>query len=76
MTSKYTVLILFHASSLVLHFEFYGLDIVCVIVGRSIEQPGGSLRSVDRYPGSAMICLFAVVIHTTLDHGELGPVDH
>jgi hypothetical protein len=46
-----------------------------VIVGRSIEQPGGPPRSVDRYPGSAMICLLSAQLHTVPDHGELGPVD-
>jgi hypothetical protein len=51
------------------------MEIVGVIVGRSIEQPGSPLRSVDRYPGSAIIYLLQDKDHTPIDHDELGTAD-
>jgi hypothetical protein len=47
-----------------------------VIVGRSIEQPGGPPKSVDRYPGSAMISLLGFLIYTIHIHNEEEPVVH
>ena len=39
-------------------------------------QPGGSLSSVDRSPGSPRRCLCVFHLLTPPDHGGLGPVDH
>ena len=41
--------------------------------GRSTEQPGGSLSSVDRYPGSPRRCLCIDNVHKIPDHSGLGP---
>ena len=43
--------------SSVWHFVFCSMGIVLVTVGRNKEQPGGSLSSVDRSPGSPRRCL-------------------
>ena len=43
-------------------------------VGRNKGQPGGSLSSVDRSPGSPRRCLSTVHVHTVPGHGGLGPV--
>ena len=39
-------------------------------------QPGGSLSSVDRSPGSPKKCLYQSQIQAPPDHGGLEPVDH
>ena len=52
------------------------MGIVLVTVGRNKGQPGGSLSSVDRSPGSPRRCLCIDQVLTSPDHGELGPVDH
>ena len=49
------------------------MGIVLVTVGRNKGQPGGSLPSVDRSPGSPRRCLCTDQIDTVPDHGGLGP---
>ena len=48
------------------------MGIVLVTVGRNKGQPGGSLSSVDRSPGSPRRCLWTDKVHTVPDHGGLG----
>ena len=55
-------------------FVFCAMGIVLMTVGRNKGQPGGSLSSVDRSPGSPRRCLCADHVHTVPDHGGLGPV--
>ena len=43
-------------------------------VGRSAEQPGGSLSSVDRSPGSPRRCLCTDDLYTVPDHSGQGSV--
>ena len=52
------------------------MGIVSGIVCRSTGQPGGSLSSVDRSPGSPRKCLRDLIVQIPSDHGGLGPVDH
>ena len=49
------------------------MGIVSLTVGRNKEQPGGSLSSVDRSPGSPRRCLCTCLVHTIPDHGGLAP---
>ena len=55
---------------------FCALDIGQETGGRSTGQPGGSLSSVDRSPGSPRRCLCIIQVLTPPYHGALGPVDH
>ena len=60
--------------SFVWQFVFGSLGIVIVSVGRSPKQPGGSLSSVDRSPGSPRRYLSVEFLYTVPDHGGLGPL--
>ena len=50
------------------------MGIVLMSVGRSAEQPEGSLSSVDRSPGSPRRCLCTDDLHTVPDHSGQGSV--